>query len=344
MLDLLRPAHERGYAVGMFDVPMLEFLEGIVQAAEELNSPAIIAVAEVHFELLDLGTISRVIRDVAERSKIPLAFHLDHGLKFDTIVRAIQNGFTSVMIDASQEPYERNVEITREVVRVAHSVGCTVEAELGHIGGQEEGQTSSSMADPSLFTKVDEAVDFVKRTNCDCLAVAIGSVHGRFKGDPKLDFQRLRELRQAVNVPLVLHGGSGISDADFRRLGREGISKINIYTQMLEDSSAQIKSMLQKDPEMINVPALMVAVRRAVKETVASKMRAFGSDNQCILQNVQCTVPRGHSGEELPRPVSMPQPSCSAPAGTVALDNEEEIAKVVSSVIARTLKEVQGIL
>ena len=286
MLDLLQPAHQRGYAVGAFDIPTLEFLEGIVQAAETLNAPAILAVAEVHYEFLDIRNISHIIRKVAERSRVPMALHLDHGLSFETVVGAIQNGFTSVMIDASSEPYERNVEMTREVVRVAHAVGCTVEAELGHVGGQEKGQTTASIADPSLFTNVQEAVDFVRRTQCDCLAVAIGSVHGRYKGEPSLDFDRLRELRQAVTVPLVLHGGSGISDADFRRLAKEGISKINIYTQMTEDASARIKKMIHDDPEIISVPHMMVEARKAVQEAVMSKMRAFGSQNQCVFQDV----------------------------------------------------------
>lgn len=334
MLDLLHPAQQRGYAVGMFDVPMLEFLEGIVKGAEALNAPVILGVAEVHFEMIDFRNIADIICSVAKRSKIPMSLHLDHGLKFETVVKAIQHGFTSVMIDASSESFDRNVEITREVVRVAHAVGCTVEAELGHVGGQEQGMTVASEADERLFTLVDEAVEFVKRTDCDCLAVAIGSVHGRFKGKPKLNFDLLRQLRQAVRVPLVLHGGSGISDEDFRRLGKEGISKINIYTQMLEDSSAVLKRLIQEDPEIINVPYMMVHVRQAIQEAVMSKIRVFGSANQCVFQDVQCTLYRDDEGKvvEPPRP--------STPLGNTM--NEEELASMVSAVIARTILEVQN--
>ena len=334
MLDLLRPAHQRGYAVGAFDIPTLEFLEGIVQAAETLNSPAILAVAEVHYEFLDIRNISHIIRKVAERSPIPMALHLDHGLSFETVVGAVQHGFTSVMIDASAEPYEKNVEMTREVVRVAHAAGCTVEAELGHVGGQEQGQTTESVADRSLFTDVEQAVEFVRRTGCDCLAVAIGSVHGRYKGAPQLDFDRLRQLRQALDVPLVLHGGSGISDEDFRRLAREGVSKVNIYTQMTEDASARIKKMIHDDPEIISVPHMMVEARKAVQEAVMSKMRVFGSQAQCVFQDVQCTVPRGPYSQE----------AAPAPEPSTSNMNEDDVVRVVSTVIARTLKEVQGTL
>ncbi len=337
MLDLLRPARQRGYAVGMFDVTMLEFLEGIVHAAEELNSPVILAVAEVHLELLDFRNISDIIRSVAQRSRVPMALHLDHGLHFETVVQAIQNGFTSVMIDASSESYERNIEITREVVRVAHAAGCTVEAELGHVGGQEQGMTTASVADPSAFTQVSEAVEFVEKTNCDCLAVAIGSVHGRYKGQPQINFDLLRQLLNAVEVPLVLHGGSGISDEDFRRLAREGICKINIFTQMLEDASARIKQMLRQDPDMIAVPDMMVQVRQAIKEAVMSKMRAFGSVNQCVFQDVQCAI-----SNDANTAAPIPQAAPPVRAASALNGDQEELVQVVSTVIARALKEVQS--
>lgn len=285
--EILREADARKYAVGAFNVVNLESLQAILDAGVEKRSPVILNIAEVHFKYVDLESICPVIRRAAEQVPIPVALHLDHGLHFETIVRALRCGFTSVMFDGSMLPYEENLEATKDIVRIAHAVGVTVEAELGHVGGAEGG-SDGAQSDPSLYTDPYLAADFVRKTKVDALAVAIGSAHGIYKSEPKLDFERLRKIKEVTGIPLVLHGGSGIPAKDFRMAIELGICKINVYTDMAQSATLHIKEKLQKDPNFFSFPDLMLIAREAIKETVMEKIDIFGSAMICESPNAFC--------------------------------------------------------
>ncbi|STQ61781.1 fructose-bisphosphate aldolase [Pseudescherichia vulneris] len=227
----LKHARVHQYALGAFNVLDTHFLRALFAAAKQQRSPFIINIAEVHFKYLSLDTLVEAVKYEAARHDIPVVLNLDHGLHFEAVVQALRLGFTSVMFDGSTLDYEENVRQTREVVKMCHAVGVSVEGELGAVGG-DEGGALYGHADEAFFTDPEKARDFVDRTGIDALAVAIGNAHGKYKGEPKLDFTRLEAIRQQTALPLVLHGGSGISDADFRRAISLGIHKINFYTGM----------------------------------------------------------------------------------------------------------------
>ena len=205
---ILDKAYKNGYAVGAFNVINLNFLEAIVDAAREKKSPVILNIAEVHFPFVTMENIVPVVKAMAARERFDIALNLDHGLTMPAIQRAIANDFTSVMFDGSHLDFEENIKQTRNVVALCHAKGISVEAELGAVGGAEGGGLVGE-ADPAKYTAVDQAKTFVEKTGVDALAVAIGNSHGRYKGKPDLDFDRLRALRDAAGIPLVLHGGSG---------------------------------------------------------------------------------------------------------------------------------------
>ena len=273
--QLVTDASRRGYAVGSFNVVNMETLQAILQAAEENRSPVILSVAEAHFPFIDLEEFSPIILRAARKATVPVAVHLDHGQSFSAIIKALRNGFTSVMFDGSTLPLEENIFKTREISRIAHAINVSVEAELGHVTGGE-GDASPGVADPSLFTNPQEARLFVTETGIDALAVAIGSVHGIYRGTPQLDIPRLAKTRKLTGVPLVLHGGSGLSDDDFREAIANGIAKVNVYTDMSQAAMAKIRT-VDTLPETLGFPEFMVQVREAIKEAVTEKMRVFGS-------------------------------------------------------------------
>ena len=273
--QLVTDASRRGYAVGSFNVVNMETLQAILQAAEENRSPVILSVAEAHFPFIDLEEFSPIILRAARKATVPVAVHLDHGQSFSAIIKALRNGFTSVMFDGSTLPLEENIFKTREISRIAHAINVSVEAELGHVTGGE-GDASPGVADPSLFTDPQEARLFVTETGIDALAVAIGSVHGIYRGTPQLDIPRLAKTRKLTGVPLVLHGGSGLSDDDFREAIANGIAKVNVYTDMSQAAMAKIRT-VDTLPETLGFPEFMVQVREAIKEAVTEKMRVFGS-------------------------------------------------------------------
>lgn len=277
MSEILQDAVRRDYAVGAFNVVNLEFLEAILETAEALRSPVILSIAEVHFSYVPLNDICPLIRDKAARLKVPVALHLDHGMSSTSFLQAIRNGFTSVMFDGSKLLFAENLAQTRRVIELCRPLGISVEAELGAVGG-DEGGGLESQADPLFFTDPDQAQQFVEQTGVDALAVAIGNAHGKYKGEPRLDFERLQRIREKCGIPLVLHGGSGISVDDFRRSIRCGIRKINIYTAM---SQAALKAaadfMTQSSGRYHDYPLLMQSIQKAVAEIVAEQMTLFGS-------------------------------------------------------------------
>ena len=221
-------AHKAG--VGMFNIVNMEFARAIFDASQETGLPVMFGIPErfmLHYYSPDCMAL--VCKKLIEQAKAPVAIHLDHGKSFEGVMIALRAGFSSVMFDGSSLPYEENVARTAEVVKIAHAFGVGVEGELGYVG-----KTADGVPDSESFTRPEQAADFVKHTGVDALAIAIGNQHGLYKGVPKLDFERLRAIRAAVDCGLVLHGGSGISDADFVEAIKSGINKVNIYTAMDE--------------------------------------------------------------------------------------------------------------
>ena len=280
LADGLKHARVHQYALGAFNVLDTHFLRALFAAAKQQRSPFIINIAEVHFKYLSLDTLVEAVKYEAARHDIPVVLNLDHGLHFEAVVQALRLGFTSVMFDGSTLDYEENVRQTREVVKMCHAVGVSVEAELGAVGG-DEGGALYGHADEAFFTDPAKARDFVDRTGIDALAVAIGNSHGKYKGEPKLDFARLEAIRQQTGLPLVLHGGSGISDADFRRAISLGIHKINFYTGMSQAALAAVdKSMTARDQIYDEFAELMLSIEQAITDIVAEQMRIFGSEGK----------------------------------------------------------------
>ncbi|AUV03041.1 ketose 1,6-bisphosphate aldolase [Phytobacter ursingii] len=276
----LAHAREHQYALGAFNVLDSHFLRALFAAAKQERSPFIINIAEVHFKYVSLESLVEAVKYEAAHHDIPVVLNLDHGLHFESVVRALRLGFTSVMFDGSTLEYEENIRQTREVVKMCHAVGVSVEAELGAVGG-DEGGALYGHADEAWFTDPAKARDFVDRTGIDTLAVAIGNAHGKYRGEPKLDFARLEAIRQQTGLPLVLHGGSGISDADFRRAIGLGIHKINFYTGMSQAALDAIEArMANRQPVYDEFAQLLLSVEQAITDTVAGQMRIFGSAGQ----------------------------------------------------------------
>jgi len=239
MKDMLHHAYDNGYAVGAFDLVSLDFLEGIISAAERCRAPVILSLAESHFDYFDFELIMPAVEAAAQRATVPVAIHLDHGASPDTAARAINLGCNGVMVDASREPLPDNIRCTHDVVNMAHACGVPVEGELGYVPGVE-GEDAERHPGKITFTTVAEASSYREQTGVDFLAVSIGTVHGRMKGKPKLDFQRLQQINEALGIPLVIHGGTGLSDDQFRRLIANGVAKINYYTALSDAAAKRI--------------------------------------------------------------------------------------------------------
>jgi fructose-bisphosphate aldolase class II len=238
--DMLHHAHQHRYAVGAFDVVSLDFIEGVMAAAESLRAPIILSLAESHFEVFDFELLMAAVERAAERSTVPVAIHLDHGSSLESAVRAINSGCTGVMVDASSLPLDENIARTREVVEMARGCGVPVEGELGYVPGVE-GEDAARHPGELVYTTVEEAQRYVAETGVDFLAVSIGTVHGRMQGEPQLDFQRLADIDRALSeVPLVIHGGTGLGEEQFRRLIENGVAKINYYTALADAAGQRI--------------------------------------------------------------------------------------------------------
>lgn len=280
--EMLKKAKQNHFAVGAFNAIDNHFVDAIFATAHQYHSPIILNFAEVHSRLVSLEEMADYVCFKARRAAVPVTLNLDHGLTLDTVKRALNSGFTSIMFDGSHLPYEENVRQTAEVVAMCRGLNVSVEGELGAVGGDEGGALEGA-ANVALYTDVAQAHDFVSRTGIDALAVAIGNSHGRYKGVPKLDFARLDALSNCVDVPLVLHGGSGLSTQDFRESIRLGIAKINFYTGMSQAALQTIETRLH-DPELSNkydhYLLLMKEVENAVSATVKEQMSIFGSLNK----------------------------------------------------------------
>lgn len=279
MKEMLEKAKSEGYAVGQFNLNNLEFTQAILQAAQEENSPVILGVSEGAARYMGgFKTIVKLTEALMEEYKttVPVAIHLDHGSSYQKCAEAIHAGFTSVMIDASHHSFEENIEITSKVVELAHFHGVSVEAELGTVGGQED----DVVADGVIYADPKECEELVKRTGIDCLAPALGSVHGPYKGEPKLGFKEMEEILNATGVPLVLHGGTGIPVTDIKKAISFGTAKINVNTENQITSAKTVREVLAANPEMYDPRKYLGPARDTIKQTVIGKMREFGSSNK----------------------------------------------------------------
>lgn len=278
MRDMLAHAYEHKYAVGAFDLVSLDFLEAIVRGAENRRAPVILSLAESHFEYFDFELAMAATVSAARRARVPVAIHLDHGLSLDSAVRGIRFGCNGVMVDVSTRPFDENVTQTRAVVDMAHACGVPVEGELGYVAGVE-GEDAEKHPGEIVYTAPDEARAYVEQTGVDFLAVSIGTVHGRMRGTPRLDFERLAQIDAALKIPLVIHGGTGLSDDQYRRLIENGTAKINYYTALADAAAASIRAHAARDARA-GYTGLVRGVRAAVQAEVERMIDLFGSNNQ----------------------------------------------------------------
>ena len=248
-------------------------MEAAISAAEELRSPIIIGTAEILLPYGELALIAPSMLALAKRASVPVVMHYDHGLTFERCIEALRLGFSSLMFDGSLGDPDKNVENTREIVKICHAMGITVEGEIGHVG--EASTKDNAVSD--RYTTPREAAEFVGRTGVDALAVAIGTAHGPYKAKPDLDLARLRDIRRTIDTPLVLHGGSGLSDSDFQNSIRDGIAKINIHTDLCE---AGVLAMKEGADAGLHYLTIRNKKMEAIREAVKTKMRLFGSVNR----------------------------------------------------------------
>lgn len=271
--EVLKKAQKGKYAVGLFNTTDTDMLQAVIEAAEESNSPVILGTAEVLLPYGELKLIAPSVIAAAKRAKVPVVVHYDHGLTFDRCIEALKLGFSSIMFDGSAKPYEQNIAETREMVKIAHAFGATVEGEIGHVG--EAAKEDNLLTD--MYTTSEEAKAYLEATGVDALAVAIGSAHGVYKKKPMLNIERLKEISSAVKVPLVLHGGSGLSDDDFKNTIRNGIAKVNIFTDLCLAGERAMKDGEEKKLGYLETRNLKVDY---IKEAVKHKMALFGSVNK----------------------------------------------------------------
>ena len=271
--EVLKKAQKGKYAVGLFNTTDTDMLQAVIEAAEESNSPVILGTAEVLLPYGELKLIAPSVIAAAKRAKVPVVVHYDHGLTFDRCIEALKLGFSSIMFDGSAKPYEQNIAETREMVKIAHAFGATVEGEIGHVG--EAAKEDNLLTD--MYTTPEEAKAYLEATGVDALAVAIGSAHGVYKKKPMLNIERLKEIRDMVKVPLVLHGGSGLSDDDFKNTIRNGIAKVNIFTDLCLAGERAMKDGEEKKFGYLETRNLKVDY---IKEAVKHKMALFGSVNK----------------------------------------------------------------
>ena len=272
--EMILKAREGRYAVPAFNAENMEMVQAIVAAAEEMRSPVMIQTTPTTVKYITREMAYAMVKAEADKATVPVALHLDHCEHYEDVVAAMEVGYSSVMIDASKIPYEENVAVTAKVVEAAKPFGATVEAELGTVGGKEDGHSADV-----IYTDPDQALDFATRTGVDIFAVAIGTAHGFYKGEPKLNFELLAKLREMIAVPLVLHGGSGVPDEMIRRTIELGISKVNFATELRAAMTAAVREALTNE-SMIDPKKFMGPGREAVKALCIHKIKLCGSDGK----------------------------------------------------------------
>ena len=274
--EMLLNAQKGGYAVGAFNAENMEMVKAIIAAAQELSAPVMIQTTSSTIRYGTLDTYAAIVAAEAKKATVPVCLHLDHGDSFELAMQAIKAGYTSVMIDGSKEPLEGNIAVTKKVADAAKAVGIPVEAELGKVGGKED----DLVAEADTNTDPAEAKEFVEKTDVDSLAVAIGTAHGFYKGIPVLDKERLSQVRAVVDIPLVLHGASGLTDEEVRDCVSRGICKVNFATELRAAYTAAVKKLLEEKPETFDPKALGKVGMAAVTELVKGRMKVCGCDGK----------------------------------------------------------------
>lgn len=273
MNDVLLPAKEKGYGVGFFNAVNVEMARAVIETAEELNAPVMVGTAEVLLPAMEMERVAEYLIPMAQKAKVPVCVHYDHGLTKERCKQAIELGFTSIMYDCSMDDYETNIARLKEMTDDCHALNITVEGELGHVG---DNAGAGKLENPSdYFTDPDTALDFVRRTGVDSLAVAVGNAHGDYAFPPKLDFERIRRISEMTDLPLVLHGGSGLSNDDFKQAVSCGICKVNIFTDIDKAGKAGIEKGLAAGAK--TMMGLIPYEIEAMKEVVREKITLFGS-------------------------------------------------------------------
>lgn len=281
--EILEKAQNEGYAVPAFNIHNLETIQVVLKAARDLKSPVILAATPSTVKYADENYLLAIMNKATELNDIPIAFHLDHHENVDDIKRIIKLGCKSVMIDASKHGFDENVSIVKDIVNFAHKYGTTVEAELGKLGGVEDNLEVDDK--DAYLTNPNEALKFVKLTGVDSLAVAIGTAHGLYKCEPKLDFKRLEEIRRLVHVPLVLHGASGVSYGAVQEAIKNGICKVNIATELKIPFSNAIKKYFEENPNASDPRQYLVPAKNAMYDVVAEKIKMCKSENKAYDNN-----------------------------------------------------------
>ena len=273
MNEILAPARAGGYGVGFFNAVNVEMARAVIETAEELRAPVMVGTAEVLLPAMPLERVAEYLIPMAKKADVPVCVHYDHGLTFDKCMQALRLGFTSVMYDCSTLDYDRNVRNVAEMVRICHAMGVTVEGELGHVGDNDG---AGKLQNPSdFYTDPDQAVDFAWHTGVDALAVAVGNAHGAYKFPPKLDFSRIESIAAGTGLPLVLHGGSGLSDSDFRTAVSKGVCKVNIFTDLDLAGKEGVEAGLRAGAGTLM--GLIPYAVDAMRQVVRSKLELFGS-------------------------------------------------------------------
>lgn len=282
MSKLLQIAYKEKFAVGAFNIANSEFVKAVIKVAEREKSPAILQIHPNEVDLMGDDFVAYCVQ-AAHHASVPIVIHLDHGRDVDDVIRAIRNGFTSVMIDGSHLPYEENVALTKAVVEIAHAQHVSVEGELGTIGNT--GTSSEGGAEEILYTDPDQAKEFVERTKLNALAIAIGTSHGFYPKTkkPKLQMDRLEQIHKKVGIPLVLHGGSDNSDEDIRESTKNGISKINLSSEMKRAFFNELRKTLNNNPNGYEPDALLPSSTEAAMAVISHKMHLFGSAGKSVL-------------------------------------------------------------
>lgn len=278
MKELVQKAQKDRYAVGAFNCNNMEIVQAIVAAAEAERSPVIIQASQGAIKYAGINYIAGLTRIAAESANVPIALHLDHGTSFEQCIHCIGNGFSSVMIDGSKLPLDENILLTKKVIEVARALGVSVEGELGKIGGTEDDISVSEKE--ALFTDPAEAERFCKETGVDALAIAIGTAHGQYKGVPKLDFDRLKEIVKRVSTPIVLHGSSGVPSEAIQEAISLGVAKVNIDTNIREAFTEAARKVVVENPKEIDPRKMLGPAREAAVEVIRDKIRIFGSNGK----------------------------------------------------------------
>lgn len=285
MKDLLSHAYNNRYAVGAFEVVNLDFLQAVVDAAEKSRSPVVLNIVEPHFDLYDHELLLAAVVRAAKRATVPIAVHMDHCSSVQTIQSAIRMGCNSVMIDAGAEAFPVNVERTREVVQLAHVCGIPVEGEIGYVNGMDADDDENNEHEP-VYTQIEEAKAYIDKTGVDFLAVSIGTVHGRMKNKPRLDFARLARIHEKVKVPFVIHGGTGLSEQQYRKLIDYGVAKINYFTVLEEVNAKQIGKNIQA--KNTSYQQIFSDVREQIAAEVQNCMQVINSAGRAAEVLMQC--------------------------------------------------------